>query len=382
MLDKTFLIVGGGIAGLTAAVALQQCGINVHVYERFLEFRDVGSGLTLAPNAMKALEYIGLSQIVKEQSKTSPSGFAILNEQGTVLSELSANGQGSSIVSIHRADLHRILLSALRPETLIFGKSLVDLRQSEEAVTAIFADGSEVTGDYLLSADGIHSIIRNKLFPSVELRYAGYSCWRGVADCWPDSGRDDRFTETWGYKGRFGIVPLPNKQTYWFAVLNGTPRDRKFNEYQIQDLLDIFGDYHSPVSQILSSTPDDKISYKDIYDIAPIKKFIAGRTLLIGDAAHASTPNLGQGACQAIEDAIEIVRCLKQNSSIKSAFRAFELLRGKRTAAITNQSLMMGKIAQMDQRMLCYLRNMMMRLTPHSVQRNAMRFLYDVDFSD
>jgi 2-polyprenyl-6-methoxyphenol hydroxylase-like FAD-dependent oxidoreductase len=382
MLDKTFLIVGGGIAGLTAAVALQQYGINVRVYERFSEVRAAGSGLTLAPNAMKALEYIGLSQIVKEQSNTSPSGFAILNEQGTVLSELSANGQGHSLVSIHRADLHRILLSALQPGTIFFGKSLVDIRQSEEAVTAIFADGSEVTGDYLLSADGIYSTIRNKLFPSVELRYAGYSCWRGVADCWPDSGRDDRFTETWGYKGRFGIVPLPNKQTYWFAVLNGPPRDRKFNEYQIQDLLDIFGDYHSPVSQILSNTPDDQISYKDIYDIAPIKQFIAGRTLLIGDAAHAVTPNLGQGACQAIEDAVELVRCLKHHSSIKSAFLSFELLRSRRTATISKRSLMIGKIAQMDHRMLCHLRNVMMRRTPRSIQRNQLRFLYDVDFAD
>ncbi|CAN7529706.1 FAD-dependent monooxygenase [Paenibacillus sp. LjRoot153] len=382
MLDGTFLIVGGGIAGLTAAVALQQSALDVRVYERFSEFRTAGAGLLLAPNALNALEQLGLGQIVQEQGNTSPSGVTILNEQGNVLSGLSANGNRYSIVSIHRADLHRILLSALRPGTIIFGKSFVDIRQDEGRVTAIFADKSTATGDYLLAADGIHSAIRGKLFPSIKLRYAGYTCWRGVAECWPESGRNDWFTETWGHKGRFGVVPLPNKQTYWYALLNGSPQDSRFTDYRIRDLLATFGDYHSPVSQILSSTPDDKMIHNDIFDFAPIQRFSAGRTLLIGDAAHAATPNLGQGACQAIEDAVELVRCLKRNPSVESAFSTFELLRSRRTATISKRSLMIGKIAQIDHQMLCRLRNVMMRLTPLSFQRSQLKFLYDVDFAD
>ncbi|TPG89191.1 FAD-binding protein [Brevibacillus laterosporus] len=380
MENKSFLIIGGGIAGLTAAIALQQLGLDVQVYERFSEIRPAGAGIMIAPNALQALERLGLEKAVQKQGYISSRGIAILNEQGTVLSELPTRTQQYSTVSIHRAELHHILLSALRPGTVIFGKTYLDSKQDGGRVTVTFTDQSKATGDYILAADGIHSGVRGKLFPSVKLRYSGYTCWRGIAPCWPESGKNSLFTETWGTEGRFGVIPLSNERTYWYALMNGPAGDSRYAEYGTKDIIKIFGGYHAPVSKVLSRTPDGKLIHNDIFDFETPEQLVFGRTLLIGDAGHAITPNLGQGACQAIEDALELTRSLKQHSSVESAFRAFEMIRIKRMKAISQQSFTVGKIAQLENPFLCGLRNSVMRLIPPSIQRKQLNSLYNVDF--
>ncbi|RFB33974.1 FAD-dependent monooxygenase [Brevibacillus sp. VP] len=380
MKNKSFLIIGGGIAGLTAAIALQQLGLDVKVYERFPEIRPAGAGIMIAPNALKALARVGLDKAVQKQGYVSPRGIAILNKQGNVLSEISTSTQQYTTVSIHRAELHQILLSALRPGTVIFGKACADCRQDNEGVTVTFADQSEASGEYLLAADGIHSAVRKKLFPSIKLRYSGYTCWRGIAPCWLDSGENSEFTETWAAQGRFGVIPLANERTYWYALVNGPSGDRRYAEYRIKDISQIFEGYHSPVAQVLSKTPDDKVIHNDIYDLEAPEQFVSGRTLLLGDAGHAITPNLGQGACQAIEDALELARCFIQHSSVELAYQAFEMRRIKRTRAISQISLQVGKIAQLENPFLCGLRNSVMRLTPSSLQNKQMKDLFNVEF--
>ncbi|MCR8995541.1 NAD(P)-binding protein [Brevibacillus sp. 7WMA2] len=380
MKNKSFLIIGGGIAGLTAAIALQQLGLDVKVYERFPEIRPAGAGIMIAPNALRALARLGLDKAVQKQGYVSPRGIAILNKQGSVLSEISTSSQQYSTVSIHRAELHQILLSALRPGTVILGKACSDTKQDEDGVTVTFADQTEVSGDYLLAADGIHSVVRKKLFPSIKLRYSGYTCWRGVAPCWPDSGEDSQFTETWAAQGRFGVIPLTNERTYWYALVNGPSGDKRYAEYRIKDIIQIFEGYHSPVAQVLSRTPDDKMIHNDIFDLETPEQFISGRSLLLGDAGHAITPNLGQGACQAIEDALELARCFIQHSTVELAYRAFEMRRIERVRAISQLSLKVGKIAQLDSPLLCGLRNSVMRLTPASLQNKQVSNLFHVEF--
>lgn len=382
MTKRTFLIVGGGIAGLTTAIALQQIGEEVQVYERFPAVLPAGSGLTIAPNALKALERIGLANEIIQQGQICRSGMSILSEKGTLLSELNDLDYGFPMISIHRAQLHRILLNALKPGTVILGKACLNITYEPSKVIVTFEDQSKAIGDYLLAADGIHSVIRKQLFTDQELRYAGYTCWRGVADCWPETQQPDRFTETWGPQGRFGVIPLPDEKTYWYALLNGAAKSRLFANYRLKELLAIFGTYHAPIKQILSSTTDDMVIHNDIYDIAPLPRLTDGRTLLLGDAAHAITPNLGQGACQAIEDGIELARCLQQHLYAQSAFSHFEKIRTKRTSIISMRSLSMGKLAQLENPLLCCLRNGLMRLVPPSIQTKQLDLLYDVNFSD
>ncbi|MFD2170875.1 FAD-dependent monooxygenase [Tumebacillus lipolyticus] len=379
-MSGTALIIGGGIAGLTAAVAMQQLGFDVRVYERYAEVRPVGAGIMVAPNALQALDVLGLAHAVQTRGRRNNS-MMILDRQGRTLSKIAASWQGRSIVTIHRADLHQILLDALKPGTLILGKSCLRVEQDGKRVTAIFADGSTDSGDLLVAADGIHSPIRTQLFPDIKPRYAGYTCWRGIAHNVSAQGICEWPTETWGGSGRFGIVPLPDDRIYWYALLNGPAEDSAFAQYKVRDLSEKFSGFHSPVSQVLAAMTDEQLIRNDIYDLPPLSRFASGRVLLIGDAAHAVTPNLGQGACQAIEDGVMLMKCVAQQPSIEAAFRSFELLRKQRVAMIAKRSLYIGKLAQLDRPLLCRLRDGMMRMIPDSMQRNQMTSLYKVDFA-
>ncbi len=367
---------------MTAAIALRQIGKEVRVFERYPTVRPAGAGIMLAPNALRALETLGLTKLIREQGFSSPGGMAILDEKGAVLSAMPAGGDVYATVAIHRAELYRILLHSLPPGTVSFGKACLDMRQDDRGVTVRFSDNEEVHGSYVLAADGLHSVIRGKLFPSVRLRYAGYTCWRGVADCWPGTGSDSLFTESWGPLGRFGVIPLAHEQTYWFAVKNAAPHDQRYLAYGIPELLDTFGGYHAPVASILSATSPSQMIHNDIFDLDRIGPFVSGRTLLLGDAAHALTPNLGQGACQAIEDAVELGRCLTRHTSVPDAFRAYETARVARNSLVSRLSWTVGKLAQLESPLLCRLRNSAMKLTPPFLQRRQLNTLYDVDFTN
>ncbi|WP_235550020.1 FAD-dependent monooxygenase [Paenibacillus sp. Soil766] len=196
MSKRTFMIVGGGIAGITAAIALQQSGEDVKVYERFPEVRMAGAGITIAPNALKALEQLGLAKIIIDNGQVSRGGMAILNEKGAVLSELRELHYEYPMISIHRADLHRILLGALHPETVEMGKELQNVRYEQNKIVLSFMGQTTASGDFLIAADGIHSPVRKQLFDDAPLRYAGYTCWRGIADRWNSQQQPNRFTET------------------------------------------------------------------------------------------------------------------------------------------------------------------------------------------
>ncbi|WP_235550021.1 FAD-dependent monooxygenase [Paenibacillus sp. Soil766] len=155
-----------------------------------------------------------------------------------------------------------------------------------------------------------------------------------------------------------------------------------YQHFQISDLIAKFGNFHALTLEILSATTDSNVIHSDINDIRPLTRFTDGRSLLIGDAAHAITPNLGQGACQAIEDGVELARCLQKHSGIPRAFHHFEQLRRQRTHQISKRSLAIGKLAQLENPFLCGLRNLMMRVAPTSMQMKQLESLYNVNFND
>ena len=229
--------------------------------------------------------------------------------------------------------------------------------------------------DFVVASDGIHSAIRKKLLPEVQPRYAGYTCWRGITEQVPAEADTDETSETWGPGKRFGIVPLTDNRIYWFACVNGKENDAAFRSWGKEDLLREFGSFHPPIAAIISSTPQEKIIWNDIIDIRPLKRFAFDKIVLLGDAAHATTPNMGQGACMAIEDAAVLTRCITENEDIAEAFRAFERRRIGRTTAIVNKSWTLGKVAQLENRFLIRLRNAVLRRTPSSVTERQIRDL-------
>lgn len=377
---KKIIIIGGGIGGLCAANALQKKGIESHVYEKVPEIKGVGAGITLSINAVLALRRAGLDEPILRAGQELQR-MCILNEQGKTIAHTDllplAKQYGTSNVSIHRANLHEILIDRLQTGSLHTGKVFSRCIEEGEGLVVEFTDGTKTTGDALLAFDGIHSTVRGQFMPHAQIRYAGYTCWRAVIDYIPENA-STHSTESWGKGKRFGIVPLSNGKVYWFATVNAPANDPTMKHMDAVDLRKLFSSFHDPVADILRHTSDDQLIWNDIIDLQPISRYAFGRVALGGDAAHATTPNLGQGAGMAIEDAITVARLLSENEA-KEALQLYEKARIKRTHDIVNTSYRLGAVGQWENKLLRSVRNVAFRMIPVSAQEKQMRQLYEVD---
>ncbi len=376
-------IIGGGIAGLTTAIAFQKAGYTPVIFEGAETLKPVGAGLGLAANAIKALDKLGIKNKVIERGRIL-SSFTIKDEKDKTITYTDSikisREYGLDNFTIHRAALHEVLLSEIPEENLLTGKRAVDLilPENSESHQVLFKDGSGYEADYVIVADGIHSAIRQKLIPGSKPRYAGYTCWRAVTG--NSRLKIAESYEIWGPKGRFGAVPLADDQLYWFATINAAENHSRFKNFTLPDLADWFKDYPEATRQIIGATRKDALIWNDIIDLKPIPRYAFGKVLLVGDAAHATTPNMGQGACQAIEDAAVLLDELNRGSNLGEQFSGFEKRRLKRTHFIVNQSAMIGKIAQAEHSLLIRIRNGLFRLMPESIRNRQLKELYQTDF--
>jgi 2-polyprenyl-6-methoxyphenol hydroxylase-like FAD-dependent oxidoreductase len=362
------LIIGGGIGGLCAAIALRQAGMDVTVFERVTEMHEVGAGLTLWTNAVRALQKLGLTDALQAIGAPGTRG-SIRSWQGEILSAIPVDELtqefGVVPLAVHRADLQAVLLSALGEGVVHLGASCVGCTQDETGVRAQFADGQEAQGEVLIGADGLHSVIRAHLFGQTKPRYAGYTAWRSVTPFQVEQ-QGEAF-ETWGRGKRFGFVPLNQGRVYWFATRN-MPEGRGDGKMGRKgEVLDLFRGWHEPIEALIKTTEESAILRNDIYDQKPLHHWGEGRITLLGDAAHPMTPNMGQGACQAIEDAIVLAACLRNASDLEAALRAYEEERIKRTAAIVKRSWTIGRVAQWENLLACSIRNALLKRTPSGV---------------
>jgi len=381
MQTKTFSILGGGICGLSTAIALRNIGIRAEVYESAPQFRPLGAGLLLAANAMRSFQKIGIAEKIAARGRLLPR-FSIFDDRGKVITAADATAIGQKYglhnFAIHRADLHEALAAELDPAQLHTGKRATGFSKNGTRTVVQFDDGSAIETDFLLAAEGIHSAIRRQLLPDSKPRYAGYTCWRAVVDAGEVS--QDLASETWGAAGRFGIVPLTGNRIYWFAVVNAPENDPAMRDLRVADLQRVFGKFHAPISQILAQTRDEDLIWNDIIDLQPLRKFAFDNILLLGDAAHATTPNMGQGACQAIEDAAILADELAKTRDPETAFAAYEKRRLKRTRYIVENSWSLGKIAQWEKPLLVSLRNNLLRLVPERLNERQLRMVLTTDF--
>jgi 2-polyprenyl-6-methoxyphenol hydroxylase-like FAD-dependent oxidoreductase len=378
-MDKNkILIIGGGIAGLTTALSLQQKNIDFTVFEAVEDIKAVGAGITLAGNAMRVLGKIGIADEVKKRGHLIYS-MIIEDESGKPISVMDAEKlsreHGLDNVAIHRAELHQALLRNIPVDKIVTGKKAVNFEEHAQGITIYFQDGTKAEGKAAIIADGINSAIRKKLLPDVSPRYSGYTCWRGgVENKW---NLKQHAVETWGRNGRFGYVPIGNNQVYWFACKNASFQDETMKKFQIKDLVENFKNYSSPIPQMIANTREQDLIWNDIIDLKPISKFAYGRIVLLGDAAHATTPNLGQGAGMAMEDAMVVAEELaKRHDDVVQAFKQFEQRRLARVNYIVNTSFSIGKVAQLENIMLTKLRNILFRILPAWVnERQVARVL-------
>lgn len=342
-----YLILGAGIAGLSVAIALKKAGINAQVVESASGFKALGAGITLASNAIEVFDRLGIADEVIPEG-VAVQKASILSAAGKTISSVSLNKVATAYpqVGIHRGALHQVLLRHMDDQQVLWGKRSTRIEQKADGIRVFFDDGTSLECGWLIVAEGVHSPIRKQLLPQSKVRYAGYTCWRGIAEV-PDFKADEA-VEIWGEKGRFGYVGVAPGRVYWFATRNAKEKDQEMAANKSTELLQNFKSYPKEVGELLRATPDQAVLWNDIVDLAPIPHYAFGNCVLLGDAAHATTPNMGQGACQAIEDAWSLAQCLLHEKSPEQAFVRFESLRIKRTQSIVNKSRTLGKIAQWE----------------------------------
>lgn len=369
------IVIGAGIGGLTTALALKQKGIDVDVYERSPVLTDVGAGISLWPNALKALYQLGLRPALDGVSFVSMDG-AVRNSDGTVLSRTTADQfiarLGLPVVVFHRADLLAVLVDAARDIAIHTGHEARDVEQDADGVTVRFANGAGARGDVLIGADGLRSVVRDRLGVPGALKYSGYTAWRGIA---PFETAGLMAGETLGSGQRFGLAPIHGNRVYWYATDNVNEGQREPPIETKTRLTRLFGDWHQPIPELIRSTAEDTILRNDIYDRDPVERWGSGRITLLGDAAHPMTPNLGQGACQAIEDALVLSHLLSTGPDVPSSLRRYESERIPRTRSIVNASRRVGALFQVDSRAFCWLRNLGLRMMPVEMTYRSLKDL-------
>lgn len=373
MEQRSVIVVGGGIGGLAAAAALLARGWQVEVLERAHAFGEVGAGILLWPNALRALDALGVGEPVR--AKALPALQAGLRGRSgrwlwrTDVDEMTR--RFGPVVMIRRADLLNILATAVPAGMVRFGAEVAAVRVAGNAAE-VTHDNEVRRADLVVGADGLRSAVRRALWPDArELRYAGYTAWRLIGH---SSKPIHVGGETWGRGERFGFAPLPDGRVYAYAAANCPPGESG-PDGELAELRRRFRGWHDPIPALLEAVSEEAIVRHDVFELPPLATYVRGPVALLGDAAHAMTPDTGQGACQALEDAVVLAASLTAHSSSSSALAAYDAARRPRTQWIARRSRRIGNVAQANSVPVTVLRDLVVRFTPSSLQ---MRFLVPV----
>lgn len=370
-------IIGAGIGGLTTAIALEQKGFETRIFEQAATIKPVGAGIILANNAMQVFEKLGL----KEEIEAHGNHISSMNLTKPNLKPLSKvdlsyfeKKHGVQNTAIHRGTLQQILLNKLQSTEVHLNHRLNTVERHAPIYSLLFENGKHVQSSTLIAADGLRSAVRNALFSNNEIREAKQVCWRGVTHFNLPEQYAHELNEAWGKDDRFGFVQIAPNKVYWYALKSFQNNP---SECSLDNITTYFEGYHPLMIDLISSTPKEHINTAVIADLAPTNTWYQENLCLIGDAAHAMTPNLGQGACQAIEDAYVLSECLHAYD-VNTAFEKFQQLRLPKAHRVVKTSWNVGKLAHMTNPLLIGIRNQLMRMTPSSVSRKQSEHIFQL----
>jgi 2-polyprenyl-6-methoxyphenol hydroxylase-like FAD-dependent oxidoreductase len=367
-------IIGGGIGGVAAGVALHRAGIDVTVYERAPALREVGAGMMLWPNATRVLKTLGVLEEVAAVSGASEH-FLVRASSGRILMNIPLGQFEVPALCTRRADLLDALISVLPARCVRLDHYFDFFERRKDGVAVHFAGGASAEHEIVIGADGIRSRVRSHLLGPCEPIYRGYMVWRGLAYL-PGTAPSGSNSETWGCGKRFGILNTGRDRFTWYATANTGEDHVDSPEGRQRELLRLFAGWHEPVERLIAETPEGTILKKGAYDLDPLKRWGGGRIMLLGDAAHPCTPNLGQGGCMAIEDALVLAKSLKIEASAELALRRYESIRRKRTRHVQQRSLLMGRVGQWENRLVTGGREVVTSILPAKIFERNLRRVY------
>jgi 2-polyprenyl-6-methoxyphenol hydroxylase-like FAD-dependent oxidoreductase len=368
---RNAIVVGGGIGGLTTAAALERTGWHVELFEQAPAFDPVGAGIGIAPNAVKALDYLRLGEAVCARG-VRQTGLEIRLTSGRRIAHMRAEAIehrfAGPFIALHRAELHRLLLDALDSVDLRTGHRATGIRTAGATAT-VTLDGPDGPvsrdADLVVAADGVHSRLRTALFPDYPgPTYAGYTVWRGIVatEAARRIGIEPILSETWGRGARFGVAAINDGHVYWFACENAS--EGATPAHSLEQLATRFDRWHPPIGQLLAATPPDTLLRHDVYYLkASLTSFVQGRVVLLGDAAHAVTPDIGQGACLSIEDAVTLAAAIDA-LGIDDGLHTYDQTRRPRTERLAQTSGKLGHLLQTANPMLAGLRDAVAAAAP------------------
>jgi len=371
---KKIIIIGGGIGGVAMALALSCINeLELIVYERTKELREVGAGIALWANATHVLQNLGLLEEVKQ------FGYLITNYQfnsqwGKELVNIALDNLELPTIGIHRGKLHQLLWSKMPSEKFILGETFERFEQENDQIRAYFASGLKIEGNAIIGADGLRSQVRAAILGDGPPIYRNFKTWRGLTDYIPATYRPGYIQEFLGGGKAFGFMMLGGGKMYWYAAAIAREGQPDAVYGRKKELETMYQDWFPTIGELISATYEADILSTDLYDRPPTQPWSRQNVTLIGDAAHPMLPTMGQGACTALEDAYVMAQCLKEQYDFRVAFQDYELLRFPRIKAIVEQSLRSSKMGELRNPFLVKIRNIFMKVMASNISNNFQSF--------
>jgi len=372
------VIIGGGIGGLTMANALQKAGIDFDLYEQAPELTEVGAGIGLSNGALKLMGMIDLESEIREKSYPIKKMY-FADKQLNIRRKLPTDSPG---VCIHRAILIDILKSRLPVDKIHLSRKVTDIQSRADHAKIHFDDGESIESSVVIAADGIHSAVRRSLYPEIEIRYINQTIWRGITRVKEPGMMGEGYIEVWDEGLRFLTIPYNSEEMFWLAVKPAPPGLQDNPDEIKNELLELFQNFHPTFKDLIRNS--GKIIRNDMNDLGlPDRPWSHNRVVFIGDSIHATTPNLAQGGCQAIEDAVCLSLCLKANSSDpEKAFHLYQNLRQKKVSSIVDTSWKFGVAAHSRNPLKHYLFRAILEYGPAYFLKKQEYFLNDISYLD
>lgn len=374
----TIDIIGAGIGGLTTALALEKKGFKTRIFEKSSVLKPVGAGIILASNAMQVFRYLGLEGQLMEHG-VPIKAMNITDDRLQLLSKVDLtyfeNKYKLQSIAIHRGKLQQVLLDNLNASAIHLGHELENLTRQPDSYRLGFTNGISLHSKLLIGADGIHSKVRAHLFPGSAIRSMNQVCWRGVTKFELPPVYQNELNEMWGKGDRFAFVRFSRDEIYWYAVKTFPQSPNELSQNQIGSY---FKDYPALVREIIKATPAESLHTTVMEDLKPLHTWYKGQACLLGDAAHATTPNLGQGACQSIVDAYVLAECLLKGRD-SAAFEAFQKARLASAHHVVNQSRLIGKISHWKNPIATSFRNTLLSLAPDRMNLAQLEKLFQLE---